>query len=721
MIRVGMVVATLVLAACSGRSTKPRATTSTLVPVGSDEPPARDAPPRQPQHASAASALPGVKVTLADVGLEAASLDRTADPCIDFYQFACGGWLASNPLPTDRARLSRLTEIDGRTKGAIKAILEDAAAGTTGNGDSKKLGAFYASCMDEAAIDRGGTAAFKALLATTQGVKDAKSWLTALIELHKLGVVVVWEHQVLPDRKSAATHVTYLDAAALTLPDRDDYLAPARKDLRAAYQLHIGKLLALVSILPTPATPATGKGPATPATDPAADVVAVETELAKLSKPSVEQRDLADAYHPTDLRALGKQATSVDWPRYFQGLGAAPSKRIVIGTPRLFAALDKLRVQLKPAQWASYFTYQLLAQLAFALPAAFAGESFELQKLVSGVERPHERSQRCVEATGVALGELLAPPYIARYFAGSAKQDATKLVDAIVAALATELGELDWMSDATRQAAIAKLGKLTRMVGYPERWRTYDFEVKRDDFAGNVLRAMAFETHRRLARAGKPVDRGEWRINAFDVGAYYDQSFHDFALPAGILQRPAFAPDRAVAANLGGIGALIGHELTHAFDEQGGQFDADGNLKSWWAPDDLARFTSKARCVADQYATFEVLPGKRVQAQLTLGENIADLGGAKLAFQAYRALRNGAAKTYIADGFSEDQQFFLAVGQAACSRDRPAEVERRVRVDPQAPPKFRVYGALRNMPEFAAAFRCAPGTPMRPAKSCAVW
>ncbi|MEO7735984.1 MAG: M13 family metallopeptidase, partial [Kofleriaceae bacterium] len=560
-----------------------------------------------------------------------------------------------------------------------------------------------------------------AVLAKTQGVKDARTWLTALIELHKLGVFAVWDHQVLPDLKSAATNVTYLDAAGLTLPDRDYYVAPGRKDLLAAYQRHVGKMLALVSILPTPATPAAGKTPAVPAADPAADVVAIETELAKLSKTAVEQRDLADAYHPTDLRALAKQATSVDWPRYFQGLGVAPSKRLVIGTPRLFAGLDKLRAQIKPAQWASYFTYQLLEQFAFALPASFAAEAFELHKLVSGVERPLERSQRCVAATGTALGDLLAQPYVARYFAGSAKQDVTKVVDAVAAAMAAELGTLDWMSDATRQAALAKLGKITRMVGFPERWRTYDFEVKRDDFAGNLLRATAFDVHRQLARAGKPVDRGEWRMNAFDVGAYYNPSLHHLALPAGILQRPAFGPDRAVAANLGGIGEMVGHELTHAFDDHGAQLDADGNLKTWWSADDLAKFASKARCVAEQYATFEVLPKKLVQAQLTLGEDLADLGGAKLAFQAYRALRKDAAKTYVADGFTEDQQFFLAVGQAACSRDRPAEIERRLLVDPHAPPKFRVYGALRNMTEFAEAFRCAPGTPMRPAKSCAVW
>ncbi|MBC7974553.1 MAG: M13 family metallopeptidase, partial [Myxococcales bacterium] len=653
---------------------------------------------------------PGVQVTLGDVGLEAASLDRTADPCIDFYQFACGGWLQSNPVPPDRARLSRFTEIDDRTKATLRSLLEDAARTTTGDAATKKLGSFYAACMDEAAVERAGIAPLKALLAKTQGVKDAKTWLAALVELHKLGVPAVWENQVLPDLKNASTHVTYLDAAGLSLPDRTYYLAAERKELLAAFQRHVGKLLALV---PRPAKAVAG--------DPAADVVAIETELARLTKTAVEQRDLAALYHPSDLRALAKQATSVDWPRYFQGLGTPASKRIIVATPAFFAGLDQVRAQFKPAQWASYFTYHLVAATAFALPTAYGGEAFALEKLVTGVERPQERSQRCVTATGEALGDLLAQPYVARYFAGSAKQDVAKLVAAVVSAMAAQIASLDWMTDATRQEALAKLGKITRMVGFPERWRTYDYAVKRDDFAGNLLRARAFETRRQRARAGKPVDRGEWRMNAFEVGAYYNPSLNHMAVPAGILQRPAFAPDRAVAANLGGIGERIGHELTHAFDDHGAQFDGDGNLKRWWQAEDLAKFTRKAQCVSDQYATFEVLPKKRIQAQLTLGENIADLGGAKIAFQAYRALRRDAAKTYVADGFSEDQQFFLAVAQASCSRDRPAEAERRLAVDPHAPPKFRVYGALRNMPEFAEAFRCAAGTPMRPARSCAVW
>jgi putative endopeptidase len=740
MMRACSAAAVLVIAACSGKSTHPTgapsaaasgapSTASAATAPGAPLAPAIDrtaaaaaAPAPAPAGATAggapaapapsAASVPGVKVTLADVGLEAVSLDRTADPCVDFYQFACGGWIQNNPIPADRARWGRGGEVDERNKVAIKALLDDAAKSTGADPATKKLGDFYSSCLDEAAIDRAGTAAFKPLLARTQGVKDAKTWLAAVVELHKLGIFVVWNNHARPDLKSSATNVIYLDAAGLSLPERDYYVKPELKDKLDGFAAHVGRLLGLLA---PPGVPPAKLDAA------AADVVAIETELAKLTKTAIEQRDVPAAYNPTDLAQLGKQAKSVDWPRYFQALGAPASKRIVVGTPRLFAGLDKLRAKFGPAQWASYFTYHLIDGLAYALPKGFDDEAFELRKLLTGVEKQRDRTRRCIELTAGALGELLGQDYVAKYFPGSAKQTAAKLVDTIAQAMGEQLASVDWMTDATRQIAVAKLGKIVRMVGFPERWKTYDYSVKRDDFAGNVLRAAAFETHRELARSGKPVDRAEWQMNAYQVDAYYDPSVNHTALPAGILQPPFFGQDRAVAANLGGIGMVIGHELTHGFDDQGAQFDADGNLKNWWQKDDLAKFAERGKCVADQYSAFEVLPKKFIQGQLTLGENIADMGGAKMAFKAYRALRKDAAKTYIADGFSEDQQFFLAVGQAWCGRERPAETERRLTVDPHSPAKFRVYGALRNMKEFADAFSCVAGTPMRPAKTCTVW
>lgn len=697
------------LVACSGKPTRAPVTAPTPAPAPSAALPAAAPAPAPSSPLPPPPSAPGVKVTLADVGLESGSLDRTVDPCVDFYQFACGGWLAQNQIPPDRANWGRGSEVDDRNKVAIKAILEEAAKGIGADAGTKKLGDYYAACMDEAAIEKTGLAGIRPLLDKAQKIKDAKSWLAALVEMHKLGGGVVWSISTYADLADSGTSVLYLDSAGLGLPDRDYYLTPDLKPKVDAYRTHVAKILALAG-----GAPAASEARA-------ADVLAIEMEIAKLTKTGVEKRDVQGAYNPTDLKGLGKQVKSVDWKAYFKALGIDPGKRVVVMAPKFFAGLDKLRAKFKPAAWSSYFTYHTVNSLAFALPKAFDDEAFELEKVLRGVETRQERSKRCIEATQDGLGELLGQQYAAKYFPGSSRQTANQMVDAIVRAMGEQIGRLDWMSEATKQIAQGKLGRIARMIGYPDKWKTYDFEVRRAEFAGNQIRAAVFETHRQLARAGKPVDRTEWLMNTYTVDAYYDPTANKTALPAGILQPPFFGQDRSVAANLGGIGMVIGHELTHGFDDQGAQFDADGNLKNWWSKDDAAKFAEKGACVADQYSSFEAAPKAFVNGRLTLGENIADLGGVKMAFQAYRALRKDAAKAYVADGFSEDQQFFLAVGQGWCSKMRPAELQRRLIGDVHAPPKFRVYGALRNLPEFGAAFSCAPGTPMHPAKTCSVW
>jgi putative endopeptidase len=563
--------------------------------------------------------------------------------------------------------------------------------------------------MDEASIERAGTAAIKPLLDRTMKLRDAKSWNAAVTELHKVGVPVLWSQTAFADLKDSTTNVTYMDASGLGLPDRDYYVQPELKDKVDAYKEHVTKLLALAGV---------SQGQATVGAN---DVVAIETELAKLTKTGVEQRDVHAAYNPTDAKALAKQVKTFDWKAYWKALAFQPSKKLVLGTPKYFAALDKLRAKFKPAQWSNYFTYHAVQTYSFALPKAFDDQAFELERALTGVEKRQDRSRRCIEATQDALGELIGQQYVAKYFPGSSKSNATTLVDAIVRVMSDEIGRLTWMSDATKALAQAKLAKIVRMIGFPDKWRTYDFAIKRDDFAGNRLRSAAFEVNRALARSGKPVDRAEWKMNTYRVDAYYDPTANNTALPAGILQAPYFGQDRSVAANLGGIGMVIGHELTHGFDDQGAEFDGDGNLKKWWSKEDAAKFAEKGTCVAEQYSTFEAMPKGYVNGRLTLGENIADMGGVKMAFKAYRSLRKDATKVYVADGFSEDQQFFIAVGQAWCSKDRPAETQRRLISDVHAPPKFRVYGSLRNLPEFAEAFSCAAGTPMRPAKTCSVW
>jgi putative endopeptidase len=650
------------------------------------------------------SGVPTSMVTLAEVGLEAASLDRTVDPCVDFYQFACGGWLAANPVPADRARVGRFTEVDDKNKVALERLLAEAAA--TQEPATKKLGDYYASCMDEAAIEKAGTRGIKPLLDKALAVKDAKSWLAAVIELHKVGIWVGFNAWVDSDFADSTKYVTTLDSAELGLADRAYYLEADFKTHREGYQQHVARMLKLAGVATADAA--------------AAYVLAIETELATLSKSATEKRDVRAANNPVDLKQLAK-TKSIDWKAYFKGVGMTPTKKILVGTPKFFAGFDAIRKRFKPAQWAGYFAYRLLVHRAMGLPKAFDDEAFALRQLVSGMTEQRPRFKRCIDSTTVALGELLGRAYADKHFSVPAKQIASALVDATANAMHDELGKLDWMSEPTRQTAQDKLRRVVRMVGFPDRWRTYDFEIKRDDFAGNGLRAAAFEIRRIFGKAGKPVDRAEWFANTFTVDAYYNPSANNTVLPAGILQPPFFGQDRSIAANLGGIGMIIGHELTHGFDDQGAQFDASGNLANWWQAEDKTKFETKGKCLATMYGTFEALPKQYVNGQLTLGENIADLGGVKMAFKAYRALRSNAQRVVVADGFSEDQQFFLGVAQAWCFKVRPAETQRLLTVDAHAPPKFRVYGALRNMPEFSQAFQCAAGTPMHPAETCSVW
>jgi putative endopeptidase len=652
---------------------------------------------------------PPTSITLAEAGLEADSMDRSADPCSDFFEFACGGWLKKNEIPADRARWGRFDEIDDRNQATNHQILEDARAQKQTDPVLQKLGAFYGSCMDEKAVEKQGLSGIKPMQDAIAKVKDTKSLVAAINFLQSYGISVGFGHGVQPDFKDSTTNALWLDSDGLGLPDRDYYLKDDFKDKRDAYHEHLVRTFKLLGRADAKAKAA------------ADNVMTIETELAKVTKAAVDRRDPVANYHPTSVEDLMKLAPDFDWSAFTTAIGSGKVAQVDLTNPDYFAAFSKLLTSQKPAVWQDYLTARLLDAAGSTLPKRFDDEHFALTKLLSGVEKQKERWKRCVDATGGAMPEYLGQPFVAKVFPGDSKKYANDLYAAIAEQMGHDIDSLDWMSAETKAAAHKKLAKIQFLTGYPDKWKTYDFDVKPTSYTANALAAAKFEDHRQDAKAGKPYDRSEWLMPAYIVNAYYNPSANNTALPAGILQPPFFGADRSVAANFGGIGWVAGHELTHGFDDQGAQFDEEGRLSNWWQPADLEKFKAKGKCVADQYSTFEALPGKFVQGKLTLGENIADLGGVKNAFYAYRAKRKGADKVYVADGFTEDQQFFLGAAQAWCSKVRDAETERRLTVDPHSPGKFRVYGALRNLPAFAQAWSCAEGTPMHPKNACTVW
>ena len=698
MSRTLLVLAMAAAAACAPSRT---AGTGTAPDTSAADPePAPDAGPPPPQV---------VQLGLADVGLDPAAMDPGADPCSDFFRYACGGWLDATEIPADQARYGRVTELTQRNEDALRTILEQAAAAPTG--DDAQLGAFYGACMDEPAIERAGLRGIEPLLARVRKARNPVTIAGAVTELHRHGIPAVFAPAVYPDFVDTTVNLLFLDTAGLGLPDRDYYLGdePTFIAARQHYLGHVARMLRHTGMRQRQAERA------------AADIVAFETELARVTKTRVERNDLAGLYNKLDRAGLAALAPGFAWDGYFQALGRPDVAAASVTTPAYFERVDQLLTETPAATWRHYLTWQIIHHSADTLPRVYVDEHFGLVSALTGQSEQKPRWKRCVQATDEALGEALGQRFVALHFAGDSKQAAERMVQEIARAFAAEVIWLSWMSEATKAQAAAKLERMSWLIGYPEQWKTYDFEVDRRDHAASVLRARAFEVRRELAKAGQPHDRSEWQMTPQTVNAYYDGLANQMVFPAGIPQPPFFGADRAVAANLGGIGMVIGHELTHGFDDQGAKFDGDGNMKDWWQEQDAATFQHKGECLAAQYSTFEVLPGLRVNGELTLGENIADLGGVKLAYRAFRSLRAGAGQVYVADGLSEDQQFFVGMGQVWCTKAREAEIQRRIVVDSHAPPEFRVTGALRNLPEFAAAFQCVEGTPMHPVDTCEVW
>ncbi|MCC6647084.1 MAG: M13 family metallopeptidase [Polyangiaceae bacterium] len=677
-------------------------------------PPAPQAPVAAPSASVATPPKPPPTpraVSLADVGLDAGALDKSVDPCGDFYGFACGGWIAKTEIPADKPRYSRgFSEIQKRNEQDLRDVLELARKSPQGE-DEKKLGAYYGACMDEEAADKAGTLGLDRLRAIIRGVHDQKSLAIAIADLHKARVFALFDVSDDQDYKDATRVIATLDQNGLGLPDRDYYTKDdaKSKELVATYTGHVERLLAMGGA---------GKREAPKA---AARIVAFETRLAKAQKTKVERRDPKSLYNKIDRDGLKQRAPSFDWDLYFSVLGFDGLRDINVTSLTYLDEIERAVKTEKPELWREYLELRLVSSLSATLPKPYVDEAFSLEKALTGQATQRARWKRCVDATDRALGELLAQSFVARRFGKDQKHAVEAMVFAIRDAFGEEVSRLDWMDEKTQARAVEKLKAMAYLIGYPSKWREYTFAVEQGAYTKTELAAREFETRRRLTKVGKPLDREEWQMTPPTVNAYYDPLKNHMVFPAGILQPPFYGNKQSLAVNAGGIGMVVGHELTHGFDDEGSQFAGNGNLENWWAPEVKGRFEKKATCVADQYSAYEALPGVKLNGRLTLGENIADIGGIKLAFRAYRKLRADAATVDVADGFTEDQQFFLAVGQAWCFKAKDEWTRMAASVDPHSPPKFRVNGALSDTPEFAAAFSCKEGAPMRPANACVVW
>lgn len=650
------------------------------------------------------------RVELAEVGLDASALDRKADPCSDFYQFACGGWVARTQIPPDRPRWMRsFSEITKRNEKDLKEILESAGR-MRDDAVMSKLAAFYAACMDEAAAEKAGMKPIMPLWLRAWRVKRGKPLQALIVELHREQTWVLFSLAAEQDFKDTTKVIAQLDQAGLGLPDRDYYLKEdaKSKQLRAAYQAHVEKMLVLA-----------GRS-AKQARQAAQDVMALETAIARLSKTRVERRDPDGMYNKLDREALAALSPGVDWQAYFGGVGRPDIDAINVTSKRFFEGISRLLRDEPISRWRAYLSWHLLNDYAGALSKRFVEQDFELKKLLTGQRALKPRWKRCIAATDDALGELLAQPFVERRFSAESRGAVMEMVVAIAYAFRQRVGELPWMDAPTRKRALEKLAAMVYLIGYPERWKRYDFAVGAAH-ATNLRAAARFDLQRELKKIGRPVDAKEWEMTPPTVNAYYHPLKNHMVFPAGILQPPFYSSRASLAVNLGGMGMVVAHELTHGFDDEGSKFDARGNLRRWWTVASRKGFEQRTHCVRDQYAGYEALPGLKLNGKLTLGENIADIGGVKLAFRAFRQMRAGAREVTVADGFSEAQQFFLGVGQIWCSKQRQALARMRALTDPHSPPRYRVNGSLANVEAFAEAFSCKAGTPMNPVQRCDVW
>ncbi|MGI4788585.1 MAG: M13 family metallopeptidase [Janthinobacterium lividum] len=636
-------------------------------------------------------------------GVDLAAIDPAASPCTDFYQYANGKWLTAHPIPVDRASFGGFSELYDRNQAILHSIVDEASAGTPSPKGSvkRKVADFYRSGMDTATIEREGASPLAPEFARIDAVHDTASLEAEIAHLHKIGVGAVFGFGVGADEKSSLQNVAQIDQGGLSLPDRDYYTKtdPKSVALRTEYAAHVARMFALLGDAPS-------------VTDAEAQtVLGLETQLATVSMTRVERRDPNATYHKMSLAEVNALTPGFTYQPYFAAVGASHPGMIIVGQPKFFAETGRLLTAAPLADWKTYLRWHLINSMAGYLSEKFVAENFAFKgTILSGVTQNQPRWKRVLNETNGDLGEGLGQLYVARAFPPAAKARALTMVLNLKAALRTRLLTLDWIGEDTRKQALVKLDKMRIKIGYPDHWRDYSkLSVNSPTYVVNVIAANTFEFNYDLAKLGKPVDRSEWGMTPPTVNAYYSPSGNEIVFPAGILQPPFYDPKADDASNYGGIGAVIGHEMTHGFDDQGRQFDSNGNLKDWWTAADKKNFQSRADLVAQQFDNFVAVDDVHVNGHLTLGEDIADLGGLKIAYLAFEKSQAGKPKAPLIGGFTPEQRFFLAFGQIWRENVRPEALRLSLATDPHAPNKFRVLGPIANLPEFSEAFPCPAG------------
>ncbi|HXN33387.1 MAG TPA: M13 family metallopeptidase [Polyangiaceae bacterium] len=688
-----------------------------LFACGREAPPPNVPPPTTALPTAAFPvAAPSVHQDPNRTGPDEAALDRSVSPCDDVYQFACGGWMKATPIPEDEASWVRSFSVlhEDNLK-ALRAILErDAQGDTRGDPYGAELGALWASCMDEPAIEKRGLYDLKPELERVQAVRDSKSLVQEIAHLHTIGVSAGFGFDSEIDMKDTERMIAGISQDGLGLPERDYYFRDDQrtKDIRAAYEKHVARTLELF-----------GENAAQAAVD-AKTAIRMETDLAGASMTNVELRDPQKIYHLVNLDGLKGLAPDLSWDAYLAGVGFPSIAAINVAQPEFVKKVDALVAMAKWPDWRVYLRWHLARSVSPILSQKFVDEWFHFRQILTGTKVLQPRWKRCVGFADQMMGEALAQPFVKDHLGEDGKRTAEQMVAAIEASMKADLDALPWMDDTTRTRAEGKLAKIVNKIGFPAKWRSYEgLAIDRASFVENIESATRLEVKRRLGKVGKPVDKEEWEMTPPTVNAYYEPTLNEMVFPAGILQSPFYSKTQTPGLNFGGIGMVVGHELTHGFDDEGRQFDAQGNLRDWWTAPVSAEFDRRASCVEKQYDEYVATDDLHIKGKLTLGENIADLGGLKLSFAAFERAEKENGATPSVGGFTPEQQFFLGFAQSWCATYRPEALRLLVATNRHSPPKYRVNGPLSNLPELGAAFQCKEGSPMVRSKEkrCEVW